>query len=610
MSDLASKLSAFSSTEHTVERTKLSAEDKAALIKATRRDSKSHSKISKEEEPTKHNSADYFGATDLPDEDLNAILASGKTNADYTPLDFKDPIEFLAFFSENIREGRTVLHKWQVEIGEFLGQSFTAKNPLEFYLRAANGSGKDAYVLAAHAVWFCCCKVRSRWICTSSTFKQISTQTEPYIRTLCSMVNKFFNDRVLIIKRQHIVCTLTGSEILLYVSDDPDNVEGYHPFPDAVNSEMAICINEAKSVPDEIFNAMRRCTGYSVWLEVSSPGKALGHFYNKVTTARDWEEGYIPGQKLTRKITAYDCAHIPVREIEEAREELPGWLFGSVYLAEFSSIGESVIILPELLDRLIQTKLKNNQIPHLKFGSLRAGIDIAAGGDENVMYLVEGNKIVDRDIFIERDTTITAHRLYRKLKQWSQMGLLQENTWGDDGGIGRGVLDQLRELGWTVNRVMNQTPSINKQRYLNRGAELWYEGGRIIAEGYFIFDWKDDKLVKQLGSRYYTQGETSGKVALESKKKAKSKGRPSPDRADALILCLCGLTVDDFKKQMAEAPKAQKKLKSTFKDRSVLENYMDKLSYGEQTTEVVLPKRGRFMSSLLNRKRPEQFNYK
>jgi len=156
-------------------------------------------------------------------------------------------------------------------------------------------------------------------------------------------------------------------------------VEGYHPFPDHPGAEMCIAINEAKSVDDAIFNAMRRCTGFSVWLEVSSPGRAFGHFFTRVSESRQWEDGYCAGKGFTRRITAYDCPHIPVSEIEEAKGELPDWLFNSIYLALFSSVDEQVIIMPEVLAKIIQDQ-KKSPPKHVSFGTLSAGVDFAAGG--------------------------------------------------------------------------------------------------------------------------------------------------------------------------------------------------------------------------------------
>lgn len=502
---------------------------------------------------------------------------------EYTPLDFHDPVEMLYFFSKSVREGHIKPHGWQVEINKHLGKKgWTKETPLKLYLRAANGSGKDAYVLAIHAVFFAACKIRSRWICTSSSYKQISTQTEPYIRQYCSSINDFYGGEVFIIRKQHIVCTLTGSEILLYVSDDPDNIEGYHPFPDYPAAEMAIVINEAKSVQDEIFHALRRCTGFSVWIEVSSPGKALGHFFDKCISVASWDKRD-EHNNVTMCVTAYDCPHIPISEIEEAELELPDWLFGSIYMARFSSVDEEVLIMPEILQKWIK-----DAVPKKTFGALSAGFDLAAGGDEIASYLIHGNYIKDSFFFREKDTTISAERLYLKCKQWSSLGLKQENCFGDDGGVGRGILDQIREKGWSINRVLNQSAAINKRYFSNRGAEIWHNGSRIISEGYFHLTDKDPLLIKQLGNRYYKQGETSGKMALESKKSARAKGRPSPDRADAWMLALVGKTVETFAEALRNSLKlneGRRRIENSIKlkDREALEEYMDNLTLGEAT---------------------------
>ena len=197
--------------------------------------------------------------------------------------------------------------------------------------------------------------------------------------------------------------------------------------------------------------------------------------------------------------------------------------------------------------------------------------------------------------------------------QWKQQGLKEKNCFGDDGGVGRGILDQIAEKDWRINRVLNNSVASNKKRYANRGAELWYEGGRIITEGYFLLPNNDPLLIKQLGQRYYHQGETSGKMALESKKAARAKGRPSPDRGDTLMLALAGLTIDDFKQ-------AFDKLKVSFSEKRLggnsvrlngieaLETFMDDLTLGNIKAPVF--KGRKRITRFFSPKKPSMSSYR
>jgi hypothetical protein len=115
----------------------------------------------------------------------------------------------------------------------------------------------------------------------------------------------------------------------------------------------------------------------------------------------------------------------------------------------------------------------------------------------------------------------------------------------DDGGIGRGVIDQLHQKGWPVNRILNQSKSLIGHEYGNRGAELWFSFARLIQES-VISGLKDPLLIEQLSTRYYKRSEALGKLVLEGKKEAKAEGRKSPDRADALVLAFAGTDIREF----------------------------------------------------------------
>src|SRR5204863_301163 len=153
----------------------------------------------------------------------------------------------------------------------------TSQHPYKFVLIGNNGSGKDKFIIAPFAIWFTLTKIRSRVIITTASGTQLTSQTEPYIKDLCEKVNSFFGTEIYRIRQRYIKCLLTGSEIRLFATDEKGRAEGYHPMD--TDSEMAIIVNEWKSVDDEITKALRRCTGFNYWLGISSAGEDSGAFY-------------------------------------------------------------------------------------------------------------------------------------------------------------------------------------------------------------------------------------------------------------------------------------------------------------------------------------------
>lgn len=449
-----------------------------------------------------------------------------------TVFQIEDPAYLVEIFDPNINSGRVTLYPWQVDIAEDFGKvKPTQLLPYKKCICACNGSGKDAYVIAPFAIWFALTKKRSLTIITSSSGVQLTAQTENYIRTLANRINEYFGQVIFKINQRFIKCLLTGSEIRMFATDEEGKAEGYHPLEPG--AEMAIIVNEAKSVKKEIFNALKRCTGFNYWLNVSTPGEPFGEFYKAFT---NWTNSV--------RVDTFMCpAHLSSLERDAERIELGehSALYRSKHLALFTSIGGQVIIPVELLEYL---KL-NPPSTLFQHWPLRIGGDLAAGGDECVITSVKGNKIQNRFCFTQADTTVSADIIDKYLSETLRISKTHEYIFMDDGGVGRGIIDNLRRRGWNIKRILNQSPAVRKTEFGNRGAESWFRAKRILEEGLFVID-NDQKFLDQLGNRYYKQQSTQGRITLESKKDAKAHGRPSPDRADSFLLALTGLTIDDF----------------------------------------------------------------
>ena len=482
-------------------------------------------------------------------------------------IDFPDPGLMRCFFDKEIASGRVNLYKWQAEILDVFGSvKPTAQHPLKFCLVACNGSGKDAFVIASFVGWFALTKVRSRCIITSSSGVQLTTQTENYIRSYCFRINEYFGCEIFRIRQRYITCSLSGSEIRLFATDEEGKAEGYHPMD--AGSEMAIIVNEGKSVSEDIHRALRRCTGYNYWLEVSTPGEPSGFFYR---AAKQWP--------FVKTVDYTQCPHLSRDEYEEdlRNEGEHSSYFRSKWKALFTSIGGEVIISKDLIDKLLDEATSIRLTSYEKLG-LRVGIDLAAGGDENVISICCGNKCVKEIYFREADTEITADRIDLELSR-AQISKDHKHIYADDGGVGRAIIDKLVRRGWKINRILNQSQATLAKVYGNKGAENWYRVARIFEERLFDVTTITEKTREQLYTRHYKKGGTGGRIFLESKKDAKLEGRLSPDRADALILAYTGLTIDDFltnKKDSTEDKRPKERFTS---QQALYEHYENNVTF-------------------------------
>lgn len=170
--------------------------------------------------------------------------------------------------------------------------------------------------------------------------------------------------------------------------DSSGNTEGYHSRPD---SPVAILADEAKSVAEEIFEALSRCTA-TFRLYASSSGPAFGFFYSLFTSRSAYWRTY--------RIRSTDCSHISQSSIDADREAdgEHSSTFRIKHLSEFLyDSGESVINLEHVRNLLADP-------PAFVPGPVGAFADFSAGGDESVFSICRGNSAEIVDAWRHKDT--------------------------------------------------------------------------------------------------------------------------------------------------------------------------------------------------------------
>lgn len=107
----------------------------------------------------------------------------------------------------------------------------------------------------------------------------------------------------------------------------------------------------------------------------------------------------------------------------------------------------------------------------------------------------------------------------------------------DVGGLGAGVVDRLREMGFArrVTAVNFGSKAIREDRYVNKRAEMWGALRDWLADELPADIPDEDSLQADLVGPQYSY-DSSGRLKLESKEDMKKRGIRSPDLADALAL--------------------------------------------------------------------------
>jgi len=385
-------------------------------------------------------------------------------------------------------------------------------------LRAANGSGKTSTVISAILIWHALVYPRSIAVTTAGVFRQVESQLWPSLRNHIAKLGGAWEVTSGEIRYLHP--NGNTSRIIGYSATDPGRAEGWHA-EDHECHPLLMVVDEAKTVADPLFEAISRCQPTRL-LIASSPGGSSGAFYRAFTKeASMWSK---------HAVTAFDCPHITPAQIEEVTqrygEKHP--LTRSMIYGEFVDVGAESLVIS-----LTQLQNCHNTPPRFKPGTRMAGVDFAAGGDQNVLCISDGNKILPMIAWRERDTMSAVGRF---IVEFKKAGLEASNIYADASGLGMVMCDALAEAGWEVNRVNFGSAAYDNDAYTNRSAEMWFGMAKKIEDAEIILP-EDEDLTAQLTCRR-TITNSKGKLGVESKDSMRARGIASPDRADALALCL------------------------------------------------------------------------
>lgn len=421
------------------------------------------------------------------------------------------PSEF-AWFQLGMRS----IYDWQIEVLEAIGLQERGGPPVA--VAAANGSGKTSNIVAPAICWFLSRWPRGQVVVTSGSFRQVEKQLWPALRVF---QRKFPSWTFL----QTELKTGEGGFALGFSTDDAGRAEGWHPKMNRDTDPVFIIVDEAKTVPDAVFEAFDRCTRvFQLW--VSSPGKPWGQFYEAFHAHRKYF--------WTRKVTSMECPHIDpakrARDLEKYGADHP--LYRSMHDAEFTEDAERLVLSPDRLARA-----QDGQPPENRDGEVVAFCDFAAGRDENVLAIRRGNVARMHKAWVEKDTMQAAREFVFTLRA---LGIHAGQVWGDADGLGTAMIDAMAELGYRINRFHGGQAATEPDEYANLIGEVWHVGAREIERGRVNVGQLDPVTFKQLTTRKSEWAE-NGKLRVESKDKMRAEGRHSPDRGDALLGCIvCG----------------------------------------------------------------------
>lgn len=404
------------------------------------------------------------------------------------------------------------LYDWQVKALEPIRES--SRRIVRVTVCTPNGAGKSERIVACAVLWWIAAHPKGYVVVTTADGKQLDEQLWPALTDHREKFPQYtWRDRE--------IDTPTGGRVRAWTTDEPGRAEGHHT-KDLYDAPLLIIVDEAKSVKEEIFKALSRCTPRAVMF-LSSPGPMFGTFFDTHTKLEGWNRV---------QVGLAQCPHIDLERIDYERkkwgEDSP--FFRSTAYGEFMETeGETptVFKLPEL------NSLKNSP-PEFVPGLRSAFIDFGEGKAETAVYEKDGNRLRKIDSFREANVQIQAAKL---------VGVLRHEQFpanvvtGESNGPGKDVMDAMEKLGYQINRI-NTGAKANDPAFQSIAAEQWHMASKMVRERMCILPLDDTTLFEQLRNRF-SVFTTSGKIGVEDKHEMGKRGVSSPDRADTV----CGALV-------------------------------------------------------------------
>jgi phage terminase large subunit len=404
------------------------------------------------------------------------------------------------------------LYPWQLQILRAVEQKRVSA-------LVCNGGGKSSVVVASLVLGFLHNFPKGRAAITSGSYMQLSKILWPAIeqyRSLPYFRNWTWNEVE--------IKTPEGGRAFGFSTDDPQRVEGWHhELPD---SPLLYVVDEAKSVPDELFQGIGRCTP-TFYIQVSSAGSAQGFFYHSFNKHKSifW----------TCKIKSSDCPHITDEQRAIDRVTLDRAVYAAKHASEFDEdLSGSAIPL-----RIINAALERQATMMHHPGGMRvAGLDFAAGGAENTIAVRDGNRVELVAAWRNPDPTQACREF---IEHFKRLKLHPSEIFGDAGGLGAVMCSNLKDAGWPINEVHNGDPAEDSVHYANRGGEIWFKAAHMIefgiGQGQHIIIPEDKLFIEQATSRR-REYDAKQRLRIESKKNLTERNVPSPDRADAIFMAM------------------------------------------------------------------------
>lgn len=301
-------------------------------------------------------------------------------------------------------------------------------------------------------------------------------------------------------------------------SERPEALAGVH------SENVLLVVDEASAIPEAVYEAAAgSMSGHSATtILISNPTRNSGLFYKTHhELAADWYRLHV--SCLNNPLVSTDF----INQIKATYGDTSN-AYRIRVLGEFALADDDTLIPADLVDSAFGRDVTAGNDP------IVYGLDVARyGTDRTALCKRRGNVVVDVKSWGGLDLMQTVGMVVNEARNDNPDEICVDTI-----GLGSGVADRLREMGFNVRDVnvsesSAMNPNANKLR-----DELWLSvrdwlGTRSVSLP------NNETLRHELVAPRYSFS-SSGKIVVESKDSMRKRGMRSPDLADSLCLTFAG----------------------------------------------------------------------
>jgi hypothetical protein len=398
-------------------------------------------------------------------------------------------------------------------------------------VKSGHGVGKT-FIAACVVIWFLFTHPDSRVITTAPTSRQVESLLWAEIHSLISNSNVPLGGHATKVKIE-----IDEKWFALGLStDDPDRFVGHHA------KNLLLVMDEAPGIEPTIYEAAK-----GILTSIGAKCLLIG---NPTTAAGPFFETFKNPKWKNMQISCYDSPAIKdpdkypglttLKWIEERKED---WgekspLFLSRVLGEFPIEGEDTLIPLAWCEEAVRRWTKRDDACKLN-DRIFFGLDVARYGlNETVLIVAHPNRMLYKKTLHGKDLMEAVGLAVQEAMTHDRF-LMQMTI--DDTGLGAGVTDRLRELGYPVSPVNFAQKPTDPLRFKGIRDEMYWHLRELFRSGEIAIP-DDERLISQLSSiKYKIEDTGKRRIIVETKDQMKKRGQKSPDDSDSLALCMWGI---------------------------------------------------------------------